>query len=106
MENHSANFDSVFRALSDPTRRAVIHRLTSGRASVKELAEPFDMGLPSFMKHIAVLEDSELLKTEKVGRVRTCQLVPERLAGASGWFDEQIKLWEGRAERLASFVEN
>ncbi|MEO0912229.1 MAG: metalloregulator ArsR/SmtB family transcription factor [Pseudomonadota bacterium] len=106
MVNYSSNLDAVFRALADPTRRAVVHRLTTGPASVKELARPFEMGLPAFLKHIAVLEDSRLLTTHKVGRVRTCALVPERLIGANHWFEDQISLWEGRTERLASFVES
>ncbi|MFX7870391.1 metalloregulator ArsR/SmtB family transcription factor, partial [Acinetobacter baumannii] len=72
MENYRPSLDAAFHALADPTRRAIVSRLTKGSASVKELAEPFDMGLPSFMKHLSILEKDGLIRTEKVGRVRTC----------------------------------
>lgn len=106
MENYSTSLDTAFHALSDPTRRAVIHRLMSGPAAVKELAAPFDMGLPSFMKHLRVLEDSGLIGSEKVGRVRTCHVKAEQLATAESWLGEQRALWEGRADRLVDYVEN
>ena len=105
MENYSASLNGTFHALSDPTRRAVIARLIAGEASVKELAEPFPMGLPAFMKHIKVLEESGLIASEKVGRVRTCRLKPKQLAVSEGWLSDQLKLWEGRADRLAEYVE-
>lgn len=105
MENYSY-LDSAFHALSDPTRRAVIHRLLVGPAAVKELAAPFDMGLPSFMKHLKVLEHSGLIRSEKAGRVRTCHIEPARLADAESWLSEQRALWEARADRLAGYVEN
>ncbi len=106
MANHLEPLDTAFRALSDPTRRAVIHRLMSGPAAVKELAEPFDMGLPSFLKHIKVLEDSGLIGSEKMGRVRTCHIKAEQLAVAESWLSEQRALWEARTDRLADYVEN
>lgn len=99
------DMDLVFGALSDPTRRAVVIRLAAGPASVKELAAPFDMGLPAFMKHLAILEDSDLVVSTKQGRVRTCMLVPEQLTKTKTWMEAQIDLWEGRSERLAAFVE-
>ena len=105
MDNYSASLDTVFRALGDPTRRAVVHRLVREPASVKELAEPFDMALPSFMKHLAVLESCGLITSEKTGRVRTCRLQPRRLAAAEGWLHEQLREWETRMERLADYVE-
>jgi len=71
--------DSVFRALADPTRRHVLERLNRGPGSVSELAEPFDMALPSFVEHLKVLEESGLVRSRKTGRVRTYQLVPRRL---------------------------
>ena len=83
----------------------MIARLIEGNASVKELAEPFSIKLPSFMKHIKVLEDSGLIASEKVGRVRTCRLKPKQLAVTENWLSEQRKLWEGRADRLAQYVE-
>lgn len=105
MENHSASLDSSFQALSDPTRRAVLARLVLGNAPVKELAEPFEMGLPSFMKHLKVLEESGLIETEKKGRVRTCRLNSKQLAATEAWLAEQRTIWEGRTDRLAGYVE-
>jgi DNA-binding transcriptional ArsR family regulator len=72
MANHSAQLNSVFNALADPTRRAIVMRLCQSDASVGELAKPFDMALPSLMKHVRILESCGLVETEKIGRVRTC----------------------------------
>lgn len=105
MENYSSDLDAAFRALADPTRRAVLARLVRGDAPVKELAAPFSMGLPSFLKHIKILEQDGLIVSEKVGRVRTCRVNAERLAVAEAWLSEQRALWEGRADRLAEYVE-
>lgn len=105
MANLNASLDTLFRALADPTRRAVIQRLGSGPASVKELAEPFDMALPSFLKHIGVLEESGLISSRKVGRVRTCRIKPKQLTVVETWLAEQRKLWVGRTDRLADFAE-
>lgn len=105
MANYSASLDSSFHALADPTRRAVLARLILGAAPVKELAEPFDMGLPSFMKHLKVLENSGLITTEKKGRVRTCRINVDQLVVTESWLSEQLKLWEGRTDRLAEYVE-
>ena len=96
--------DSVFHALSDPTRRAVVQRLGRGRATVSELAEPFSMALPSFMKHLAVLERSRLITSRKAGRVRTCELQVKNLAAAERWFDEQRARWQGRYENLDNLL--
>jgi DNA-binding transcriptional ArsR family regulator len=106
MENYHSALDTAFHALADPTRRAVIARLIEGPASIKELAKPFDMGLPSFLKHVKVLEASGLVGSDKVGRVRTCHLIPTRLTIAEDWLSEQRAIWEGRTDRLAAFVEN
>lgn len=106
VENHHTSLDAAFHALADPTRRAVIQRLTQGPAAVKALAEPFGMGLPSFLKHLRILEADGLIRTEKVGRVRTCRVNMERLAAAEAWLGEQRAVWEGRADRLADYVEN
>ncbi|SMC25826.1 DNA-binding transcriptional regulator, ArsR family [Andreprevotia lacus DSM 23236] len=100
MENYSTSLNGAFHALADPTRRAVIARLGRGPASIKELAEPFGGGLPSFLKHIKVLESSGLIASEKVGRVRTCTLRRENLAAAEKWFDEQRAVWASRYENL------
>lgn len=105
MENVSASLDSAFRALADPTRRAVVSRLLDGPAPVKDLARPFEMGLPSFMKHLQVLEDSGLIRSEKIGRVRTCHACPESLAAAENWLAEQRLLWEARTDRMVEFIE-
>jgi DNA-binding transcriptional ArsR family regulator len=92
--------DSVFHALADPTRRAVVQRLSRGTATVSELAEPFEMALPSFMKHLSVLERSNLIVSRKIGRVRTCEVKQENLAAAERWFEEQRNLWKNRYQNL------
>jgi DNA-binding transcriptional ArsR family regulator len=96
--------DDVFVALADPTRRAVIRRLGNGSASVGQLAEPFAMTLPSFMKHVRTLESSGLIRTRKAGRVRTCTLNRARLALVDDWLAEQRSLWDQRTDRLAHLV--
>lgn len=79
-------------------------RLCAGEASVGELADPFDMALPSFMKHIHVLEESGLVQSEKSGRVRTCRLSPEALLSAEDWFQHQRAIWEARLDRFEAYV--
>lgn len=106
MENCTPSLDTAFHALADPTRRAVISRLMTGPAPVKELAEPFSIGLPAFLKHLRVLEESGLIATEKSGRVRTCRIRPKRLLEAETWLSEQRALWQAGADRLAAYVEN
>ena len=98
------SLDGVFHALSDSTRRAVLARLTTGPASVSELAQPFEMALPSFMQHLKVLEGSGLVRTHKQGRVRTCEMEPQALSSAQDWIVEQKALWEGRLDRLESYL--
>lgn len=104
MDQYSTQLDTVFAALADPTRRAVLGRLGRGPASIGELAEPFEMALPSFMKHIRSLEGCGLIRTAKQGRVRTCLLEPQRLAVVDGWLAEQRVIWERRTDRLEAFV--
>jgi DNA-binding transcriptional ArsR family regulator len=104
MANHFPHLDNVFSALADPTRRAIIARLSQGEASVGELAQPFDMALPSLMKHIRVLETGGLVESEKHGRVRTCRLMPGAMKGAENWLAEQRAIWEARLDRLESYV--
>lgn len=104
MANYQATLDSVFHALADPTRRAVVQRLGLGEASVSELATRFDMALPSFMKHINVLELAGLICSEKVGRVRTCKLERKKLAAVEKWFDQQRSIWEDRYKGLDSLL--
>jgi DNA-binding transcriptional ArsR family regulator len=100
MANERGALDSVFHALADPTRRAVIGRLGSGPATVRELAVPFPMAFPSFLKHISVLEKSRLITCHKKGRVRTCTLDRESLVAAERWFGEQQLLWQNRYANL------
>src|SRR5580700_3855256 len=83
--SHMANLDRVFHSLADGTRRAVITQLASGPASVGDLAQRHRMALPSFMKHIRVLEESEIVISRKTGRVRMCELRPDALTAAQGW---------------------
>lgn len=104
MAKHGAVLDAVFVALADPTRRAVIRRLGAGPASVGDLAEPFPITLPSFMKHVRMLESSGLISTRKLGRVRTCTLNRDRLSLVDDWLTEQREIWEQRTDRLERFV--
>jgi DNA-binding transcriptional ArsR family regulator len=100
MAQQSTPLDGVFLALSDPTRRAVLARLGAGAASIGELAEPFDMALPSFMKHIRYLENTGWIKTRKTGRVRTCTLEGGSFEAVYGWLAQQRDIWEERTDRL------
>lgn len=104
MAQSSAALDTVFAALGDPTRRSVIGRLGRGPASVGDLARSSPMTLPSFMKHIHMLEGCGLIRTTKSGRVRTCRLERDRLALVDGWLAEQRSIWEARTDRLEQFV--
>jgi DNA-binding transcriptional ArsR family regulator len=104
MEQYSGQLNGIFQALADPTRRAVLGRLGRGPASVSELAKPFDMALPSFMKHIRLLEDSGWIRTRKQGRVRTCAIEQKPVAAIEAWLAAQRALWEGRTDRLEQFV--
>ena len=96
--------DRIFRALADSTRRRVVERLGRGAASVSELAEPFDMALPSFVQHLRVLEDCGLVVSAKQGRVRSYQLAPKRLKAAEDWLSRQRALWEKRLDQLDSYL--
>jgi len=103
--SHMAHLDLVFHSLSDGTRRAVVAQLAHGPASVGELARRHRMALPSFMKHLRVLEDSELVASRKVGRVRMCQLRPDALNLAQGWIEGERRVWETRLNQLDCFLE-
>lgn len=102
--NPSAAVDDVFYALSNTTRRKVLEQLFSGPATVSELAAPFDMKLPSFVQHLAVLEQSRLVKSSKQGRVRTYEIAPERFKTAENWLAERRQLWESRLDRFDTYV--
>ena len=104
MPSQPARLDRVFRALSDPTRRAVVERLSGGAAAVSELARPFRMALPSFLQHLQVLEDSGLVRSRKSGRVRTYQLSPGALGAAEDWLVEQRSTWERRLDQLDRYL--
>ena len=104
MEQYSEQLSGIFQALADPTRRAVLGRLGRGPASVGELAKPFDMALPSFMKHIHLLEGSGLIRTRKEGRVRTCAIEKKPFAAVEAWLSRQRAVWEGRTDRLEQLV--
>jgi len=104
MAQYPLHLDEVFQALADPTRRAVLDRLGSGPASISELAEPFDMALPSFLKHIRMLESSGWIRTHKSGRVRTCTIEQSRFSDVSDWLAGQREVWEQRTDRLEQFV--
>src|SRR5258708_13737338 len=106
MNNYGESLGNVFQALADPPRRAVIQRLGTGPASTKELARPFGMALPSFMQHLGMVENSGLIGSKKVGRVRTWQIEQERIVAAESWILEQRALWEGRTDRLVDYVED
>lgn len=101
-----ALLNQVFQALADPTRRAVLERLGRGPAAVSELARPFDMALPSFTQHLDVLERSGLVRSNKVGRVRTVELAPKPLAAAEHWMAKQRQLWERRLDQLDEHLMN
>jgi DNA-binding transcriptional ArsR family regulator len=103
--NKSATLDRVFQALADPTRRAVLKRLARGPAAMTTLARPFDMALPSFAQHLGVLEDGGLVRSRKVGRVRTYQLVPRRIRAAEDWLLRQREIWERRLDQLDAYLE-
>jgi DNA-binding transcriptional ArsR family regulator len=96
--------DQVFHALADPSRRAMVDRLTRGPASVSELAQPLTMSLAAVVQHVQVLESSGLVRTEKVGRVRTCSIEPAALRTAEHWISERRSLWERRLDRLGSYL--
>jgi DNA-binding transcriptional ArsR family regulator len=104
MPNQQMQLDGVFRALGDSTRRAVLSRLSVGAASVSELARPFDIALPSFTQHLDVLERCGLVRSRKVGRVRTYRLAPQPLKAAQSWMVQQRALWERRLDRLDDYL--
>jgi DNA-binding transcriptional ArsR family regulator len=104
VEKYHDQLDGVFQALADPTRRAVLGQLAKGPASISDLAKPFGMALPSFLKHIRSLEESGLIRTRKDGRVRTCAIEKRPFAAVEAWLSAQRALWEGRSDRLAQFV--
>jgi DNA-binding transcriptional ArsR family regulator len=104
MVNQSAAVDRLFQALADPTRRGMVDRLSRGPASVSALAKPLRMSLPAVMQHLQVLEASGLVRSEKVGRVRTCRLEPKALRTVEQWITERRVSWERRLDRLGEYL--
>jgi len=106
MVHYSATrLDAVFSALADPTRRAVLARLRRGERSVGELAEPFGMSLPGFIKHLGILQDAGLIERKKTGRVVSCQLKGGALKGAIVWLERHEEFWNTQLDRLGAFLE-
>lgn len=100
----TSNIEATFRALGDPTRRRVIEQLSLKPASMTELSRPFSINLPTLSKHLGILERSGLVRSSKVGRVRTYQLVPGRLESAESWLCKQRTLWERRLDQLDGYL--
>jgi DNA-binding transcriptional ArsR family regulator len=105
MLNQSSALDLAFQALADPTRRALVERLAHSPASVSDLARPFSMSLPAVMQHLAVLEGSGLVVSEKVGRVRTCRIEPRALSLVEQWINTRRTEWERRLDRLGDYLD-
>lgn len=105
MLNQQTGLDRLFHALADPARRAMLERLSRGPAPVSELARPLPMSLPSVMQHLGVLEDAGLVRTQKVGRVRTCAIEPQALSQAEQWINARRTEWEDRLDRLGAYLE-
>jgi DNA-binding transcriptional ArsR family regulator len=105
MPNQMAQLNLVFQALADPTRRAVVERLSRGPTATSELARPFQMALPSFLQHLDVLQKCGLVQSRKSGRVRTYELAPDTLREAEDWMATQRLLWERRLDQLDSFLD-
>ncbi|MEC9346878.1 MAG: metalloregulator ArsR/SmtB family transcription factor [Pseudomonadota bacterium] len=104
MSKHQPDLSRLFQALADPTRRSILSRLAERPAPVSDLSGPTGLRLPTVMRHLAVLEEAGLIRSAKVGRVRTCALVPEALAPARSWLDDQRAIWEGRLDRLEALA--
>ena len=104
MLNQQTALDRMFQALADPSRRGMVERLSRGPASVSDLAKPFAMSLPAVVQHLQVLEASGLVKSEKVGRVRTCRIDPKALSMAERWINDRRAQWERRLDRLGEFL--
>jgi DNA-binding transcriptional ArsR family regulator len=103
--HYSSTLDRTFFALSDPTRRGILERLTRAPATLSELAAPFGLTLNGVKKHVGILEDVDLVVTTKVGRARECRLGPAQLDDATQWIDEYRRSWEGRLDRFGAYVE-
>jgi DNA-binding transcriptional ArsR family regulator len=105
MAKFSTDLDKAFSALADPTRRAILSRLCEGPKSISELSEPFELALPSLLKHVRVLEQSGLITSEKTGRVRTCRIEAHALRATEAWIHQHIFAWEKRLDRMEAHIE-
>jgi DNA-binding transcriptional ArsR family regulator len=104
MPRKKPDLDRIFHALGDPTRRAIMEKLSRGPMSVSRLAEPFDITLAAVVQHLQVLEESGLVETEKIGRVRTCRIEPSGLSAAFKWIGDRRGSWERRLDRLGDLL--
>jgi DNA-binding transcriptional ArsR family regulator len=105
MLNHQTSLDRAFHALADPTRRAIVDQLSRGQASVSELARPLRITLAAVVQHIQVLEEGGVIRTEKIGRVRTCRVEPQALAIVEQWLSKRRRMWEDHFDRLGAVLE-
>jgi DNA-binding transcriptional ArsR family regulator len=105
LAHHTPTLDRTFFALSNPTRRAILELLAAHPATIGELAEPVGLTLNGVKKHVRVLEDADLVITEKVGRARECRLGPAELQDAARWIEEYRRAWQGRLDRFGAYVE-
>ena len=101
---NSSSVDRVFHALGEPTRRAIVEQLSAGPSSVSDLAKPFEMTLAAIVQHLQVLEQSGIIRTEKIGRIRTCRIEPAGLSVAAQWIAERRVVWERRLDRLGQIL--
>src|SRR5215471_9703979 len=104
MDSKKPDIDRVFHALGDPSRRAILEKLSQGPISVSRLAEPLDLTLAAIVQHLQVLEDSGLVQTEKIGRVRTCRIEPKGFSIAEQWIRDRRTIWERRLDRLGDLL--
>jgi DNA-binding transcriptional ArsR family regulator len=104
MSDNKPNVHRIFHALGDPTRRTIMEKLSDGPISVSQLAEPLEVTLAAVVQHLQVLEESGLVRTEKVGRVRTCRIDPKGLDAVEKWIDERRSVWEKRLNRLGDLL--
>ncbi|WP_370673601.1 ArsR/SmtB family transcription factor [Pleomorphomonas sp. PLEO] len=104
MGKYASDLDMVFLALAHPARRAMLARLGQGEATVGELAEPLGISLPAVTKHLKVMERAKLISRSRNAQWRPCRLEAGPLTAASGWIDEQRRVWEGRLDRLETYL--
>ena len=102
--SQASGLDLMFQALADPSRRTMVDRLSRGPASVSQLAEPLDMSLPAVVQHLQVLEAAGLVKSQKIGRVRSCTLDTSAMSRAEQWINARRTQWERRLDRLGDFL--